>query len=90
HGSLQQYVASKKVNIETCLQLSQEIGCGLQALHASGVIHGDVKFENVLIFDLGDGRVRAKLSDFGSSVINDRENRMITLTAGTPPWSSPE
>lgn len=90
HGSLQQYVTSEKPDIETCLRLSQEIGGGLQALHASGVIHGDLKFQNVLVFDLGDGRVRAKLSDFGSSVIKDKSHRMITLTAGTPPWTSPE
>ncbi|KAM0429270.1 hypothetical protein ACHAPT_006484 [Fusarium lateritium] len=90
HGSLQQYVVLKKPDIVTCLQLSQEIGSGLQALHASGVIHGDLKFQNVLVFDLGDGRVRAKLSDFGSSVIKDKHHRTVTLTTGTPPWTSPE
>ncbi|KAL8366636.1 hypothetical protein RB595_010478 [Gaeumannomyces hyphopodioides] len=90
HGSLQQYVASKKPDIKTCLQLSQEIGSGLQALHASGVIHGDLKLQNVLVFDLGNGRVRAKLSDFGSSVIKDKSRQMVTLTTGTPPWTSPE
>ncbi|KAK0747313.1 hypothetical protein B0T21DRAFT_279239 [Apiosordaria backusii] len=90
HGSLQQYVASEKPGIETCLQLSQEIGSGLQALHASGVIHGDLKFQNVLVFNLGDGRVRAKLSDFGSSVIKDKSHQTVTLTTGTPPWTSPE
>ena len=90
HGSLQQYVESKKLDIETCLQLSQEIGSGLQALHASGIIHGDLKFQNILVFDLGDGRVRAKLSDFGSSVIKNKNDRVVTLTTGTPPWTSPE
>ncbi|KAL8399971.1 hypothetical protein RB594_000394 [Gaeumannomyces avenae] len=90
HGSLQQYVTSKKPHIKTCLQLSQEIGSGLQALHASGVIHGDLKFQNVLVFDLGDGRVRAKVSDFGSSIIKDESPQMVTLTTGTPPWTSPE
>jgi len=90
HGSLQQYVASEKPSIETYLQLGQEIGSGLQALHAGGVIHGDLKFGNVLVFDLGDGRGKAKLSDFGSSVIKDKDNRTVTLTTGTPPWTSPE
>ncbi|KAL8331751.1 hypothetical protein RB593_002243 [Gaeumannomyces tritici] len=90
HGSLQQYVASKTPGIKTRLQLGQEIGSGLQALHASGVIHADLKFQNVLVFDLGDGRVRAKLSDFGSSVIKYERNQMVTPTTGTPPWTSPE
>ncbi|KAL8371964.1 hypothetical protein RB595_001667 [Gaeumannomyces hyphopodioides] len=90
HGSLQQYVASQALDIKTCLQLSQEIGSGLQALHASGVVHGDLKFQNVLVFDLGDGRVRAKLSDFGCSVIKDEGHQTVTLAAGTPPWTSPE
>ncbi|KAF5699327.1 serine threonine kinase [Fusarium mundagurra] len=90
HGSLQQYVMSEKPDIKTCFQLSQEIGCGLQALHASLIVHGDLKFENVLVFDLGDGRVRAKLSDFGSSVIKDKDHQTVTLTTGTLPWTSPE
>ncbi|UPK92023.1 hypothetical protein LCI18_002958 [Fusarium solani-melongenae] len=90
HGSLQQYVASEKPDIETYLQLSQEIGSGLQALHASGIIHGDLKFQNILVFSLEDGRVRAKLSDFGSSVIRNQDDLTVTFTAGTPPWTSPE
>jgi serine/threonine protein kinase len=90
HGSLEQYAASEKPGIETCLRLSQEIGSGLQALHASGIVHGDLKFGNVLVFDLGNGRVKAKLTDFGGSVIKDKDHSTVTLTMGTPPWTSPE
>jgi serine/threonine protein kinase len=39
---------------------------------------------------LGDGKVRAKLSDFGGSVIKSKDHHIVTLTTGTPPWTSPE
>lgn len=47
-----------------------DITSGLLALHRSEVVHGDVKTENVLIFDSSQpGRMfTAKLADFGSII----------------------
>jgi serine/threonine protein kinase len=91
HGSLTHYLAAKKIGPDSKLQLSLEIGQGLQALHASGIVHGDVKLDNVLIFDLGNGEVRAKLSDFGCSLLMSADkNEVVIPTTGTPPWTAPE
>ncbi|KAF3917148.1 hypothetical protein ABW20_dc0110368 [Dactylellina cionopaga] len=45
-------------------QLCLDIGNGLQALHQKGFSHGDLKPQNVLIFDNG-GKLTAKLCDLG-------------------------
>ncbi len=45
------------------LGAARELASALAAVHAAGLVHGDVKARNVLF----DGRGRAKLIDFGSA-----------------------
>ena len=74
----------------------QDIARGLQALHACGVTHGDLKVDNILIFDVPKGSssspsdcpLEAKLSDFGSSVLES--DGKTQLTGHVPRWSAPE
>ena len=67
-------------------------------LHRHGMIHRDLKSDNVLVQELA----RAKVADFGS-VLNRRDDRnrselgslshvaaTATLGAGTPLWMAPE
>jgi serine/threonine protein kinase len=61
---------------------------GLQTLHECGITHGDLKLENVLIFERCDGSVVAKLADFGCASVEAEEGTQ--LQGGTPPWNAPE
>ena len=63
----------------------RQIVLGLNYLHSSGIVHGDIKPENMLLS--GDGTV--KISDFGQSQILDRDSK-LTKTLGTPAYLSPE
>ena len=38
------------LSYETLCHLSLDIGHGLSAVHSSGIVHGDLKLENILIF----------------------------------------
>ena len=50
HGTLREYLISKKPTLIDRLKLCGGVASGLHAMHLSGVAHGDVKLENVLIF----------------------------------------
>ena len=52
HGNLRQYLQAHATNVGDIsrMKLVGQIASGLHALHACGVAHGDVKLENVLVF----------------------------------------
>jgi serine/threonine protein kinase len=73
------------------LWLLSDVADGLEALHCSNVIHGDVKPENILIFGDKDHGVMAKLADFGLAVIDPAAGpKYQSLPGGTGWYLAPE
>ena len=62
---------------------------GLAELHTAGIVHGDVKTDN-LIIDQGDGRERARLIDFGLARFIEDERIGGPVMSGTPEYLAPE
>jgi serine/threonine protein kinase len=88
-GALSSYQATNKLTWEQKRRLCLEIACGLEVLHDSGIIHGDVKSENVLLSPCERHTFKAKLSDFGCSFLDDDYDQRV-LIVGTRVWSAPE
>ena len=44
----------------------REISLGLLELHNYGIVHGNIKPENVILFGKLCGTINAKLADYGS------------------------
>jgi serine/threonine-protein kinase len=79
---------------EQVLELAVQILAGLQAAHDIGVLHRDVKPENVFLHR-ENGRVTVKLLDFGACRMMDHtlDSQTLTLTGfvvGTPGYLAPE
>jgi serine/threonine protein kinase len=70
------------------VELSLGVGEAITALHECGIIHGDLKLENVLVQTSSEGKIVPKLTDFDLSLISPTISRR--LPGGTYPWNAPE
>jgi len=89
YGSLAALQEKESLDSKTKLSLTLDIAEGLKVLHRCGIIHGDVKSENVLVFSDTQKRYLAKLADFGFSTVGEAATDLVHI-GGTRPWKAPE
>eukprot|EP00898_Chlorokybus_atmophyticus_P001405 jgi/Chlat1/2265/Chrsp17S02573 len=72
------------------VQWFAQLALALEYMHKQGVLHRDLKSENVFLRDIGDGRVIAQLGDFGIARLLDGPTDLARTFVGTPYYMSPE
>ncbi|MEZ4261426.1 MAG: serine/threonine-protein kinase [Polyangiaceae bacterium] len=83
-GTLRDRLARGDISRDTVRHVTLEVGRALASLHARGVVHGDVKPENIL-FDVDASFSRVRLADYGASSRRGSERRTCT-----PAYLAPE
>ena len=86
-GTLKHLMASRELTFKEIIDIGIQAGDGLNAAHESGIVHRDIKPQNLLLDK--DGRV--KIADFGLAKV--KGGSKITTggsTFGTMAYMSPE
>jgi serine/threonine-protein kinase len=77
------------------VDITRQIGDALNAAHEQGVVHRDLKSDNIMLLDTMTGD-HAKVLDFGIAKVNEADGTVDTsltapnLVIGTPQYMSPE
>ncbi len=78
------------------VEITRQVGDALNAAHAQGVIHRDLKSDNIMLLDTTSVGDHAKVLDFGIAKINEPDGEFDggltapNLVVGTPQYMSPE
>jgi serine/threonine protein kinase/Tol biopolymer transport system component len=82
---------SKKLDTAEAVEISQQLLAGVAALHAGGVIHRDLKPNNVML-ETGASGLHVIIMDFGLARPHEAANTLFGsgVIAGTPGYMAPE
>ncbi|XP_063800262.1 protein kinase C delta type-like [Pseudophryne corroboree] len=80
------FFETSEMDLPTITFIAAELVCGLQFMHSKGIIHRDIKMENVLL--TADGHL--KITDFGLALMNVYGVTDNAGCCGTPGYTAPE
>jgi predicted Ser/Thr protein kinase len=82
------FKATESLGFDEIMDCIVQICRGLHYIHSHGLVHFDVKPENILVHSDDDGSLRLKIIDFG--LASQRRTRFGTRVRGTLNYIAPE
>jgi serine/threonine-protein kinase len=85
--------AEVRFSLERAVRVGTQICDALEAAHALGIVHRDLKLENVMVLDHPPGRDLVKVLDFGLAKNMREPGSRATesgIVVGTPRYMAPE
>ncbi len=86
------YEVPRRVRPELALEIVYQVCAGLTEPHREGIVHRDIKPDNILIQIASDDTVRIKVVDFGiaKAAADDQRVTATGVIVGTPSYMAPE
>lgn len=94
--SLLEHIRSRqKPDLELLAEVARQVVGALGEAHEQGMIHRDLKPENVFLVPTADGKITAKVVDFGAVAViapslKEKDLTAAGATVGSAPYMSPE
>lgn len=93
-GTLSEYLQASEdlLSADRVISIMLDILCGLQSLEEKGVLHRDIKPDNIMLSQASataSGSLQLKICDFGLVCYSDVDQYLFTR-CGTPGYVSPE
>lgn len=94
--TLQHYLClAGRLDVEQTVELTKQLLSALVALAARGIVHRDIKPDNLMLTSNDDGELTLKLVDFGIALVRSEQIATSRLTrhgalVGTPHYMAPE
>lgn len=91
--TLRSVISAEGMNLERTAEMLRQIGRALTAAHNRGILHRDLKPDNIMILDLGHGEEQVKIIDFGIAKVKDSvvaPSTSLNLSPGTVAYMAPE
>ena len=89
-GDLAGLMASRQVRVGEAIEYARQIALGLQAAHAAGLVHRDIKPQNVMLSQDSTGRTVIKLIDFGIAADHLGNEQTSVMRGGSIGFAAPE
>jgi serine/threonine-protein kinase len=81
---------SRVLTVERVVELVRQVADGLAAARRAGIVHRDVKPQNLFRAEAPGGAATWKILDFGVSQLADQTETITGVVLGTPMYMAPE
>lgn len=91
--TLHSAIPAEGMSLTRAGRLIKQIGSALAAAHDKGILHRDLKPDNIMLQTLSGGEEQVRIIDFGIAKVRDSlvaNNTMVPGTVGTLRYMSPE